>query len=359
MSFPSIEVRLIATFKQGLKEAVSDYNGLDWDDVDPITVQKLLLMGIREFGLEDEVTIQWYADGDVLAVLEPGNSLPDRVEGQIESPREIAITGEDGGEYPTVDEVATFYNPEKGEGARLGSRSETMPEIIQADTFQWLQEYYESRDGPFKDLYLANLDIHLHNYQSKKACTPEEDVEFPDDLIEPLEEATDEMKRELLRYRIFDGMGPYVTEFRRVAVTIMEWCEEQDTRSMDEETRDEYVPLLSHLNTFYYQGLWKPIARMMAVYTVEGPAAHFERAADWGRLDTVRDKYLDVFGRFQETANDYRIELDIREERLPEVWIKKEDISKEEVLNWDIEDSLSKEEVRTISDDDPAADLLG
>jgi len=359
MSFPSIEVRLIATFKEGLKEAVSDYNGLDWDDVDSITEQKFLLMGIREFGFEDEVTIQWYADGDVLAVLEPGNRLPDQDEGHIESPREIAITGEGGGEYPTVDEVATFYNPEKGEVARLGGRNETMPEIIQADTFQWLQEYYENRDGPFKGLYLANLDIHLHNYQCREACTPEEDVEFPDNLVQPLVEATDEMKRELLRYRIFDGMGPYVTKFRRVAVTIMEWCEEQDIRSMDEEARAEYEPLLSHLNTFYYQALWKPISRIIAVYTIEGPAAHFERAADWGRLDTVREKYLDVFDRFQDRAGDYGIELDIREERLPEVWIKKEDISKEEFLNWEIEDSLSKEEVKTISDDDPAADLLG
>jgi hypothetical protein len=138
----------------------------------------------------------------------------------------------------------------------------------------------------------------------------------------------------------------------------MEWCEEQDIRSMDEEVRVEYEPLLSHLNTFYYQALWKPITRIIAVYTIEGPAAHFERAADWGRLDTVREKYLEVFGRFLERADDYGIELDIREERLPEVWIKKEDVSKEEFLNWDIEDSLSKEEVRTISDDDPAADLL-
>jgi hypothetical protein len=359
MSFPSIEVRLIATFKEGLKEAVSDDNSVDWDDVDPITEQKLLLMGIREFGLEDEVTIQWYADGDVLAVLEPGNRLPDQDEGQIESPREIAITGEDGGEYPTVDKVATFYHPDEGDVNRLGERNEAMPEIIREDTFQWLQEYYESRDGPFKKLYQTNLDIHLHNYRCKKACNPNTDVELPDDLVQPLVEATDEMKRELLRYRIFDGMGPYVTEFRRVAVSVMEWCEEQEIRSMDEEDRVEYEPLLSHLNTFYYQALWKSITRIIAVYTIEGPEAYFEQAADWGRLDTVREKYLEVFGQLEKRADDHGVNLGIREERLPELWIKKEGISKEDFLNWDIEDSLPEEEVKTISDDDPAADLLG
>lgn len=316
-------------------------------------------MGIREHDLEEEVTIQWYADGDMLAVLGKGNKLPTLDEDNIESPQEIAITGDDGGNYPTVEEVATFYKPNEGGVSQLGSQDETMPEIVQADTFSWLQEYYETRDGPFQKLYLTNLEIHLHNYQCRQASLPEEGAEFPDDLVQPLVEATEEMKQELLRYRIFDGLGPYVTEFRRVAVSVMEWCEEQEIGSLDEEERAEYEPLLSHLNTFYYQALWKPITRIIAVYTIEGPRDHFERAADWGRLDTVREKYLDVFSRFRERAEEYGIEVDIQEERLPEVWIKKEGISKEEFLSWDIEESLSREDVKTISDDDPAANLLG
>lgn len=349
MSFPSIEVRIIATFKEGLKRAVSDFDGVQWDDVDSITEQKLLLMGIRDHGLEDEVTIQWYADGDMLPELDDG----------IESPQTIAITGDDEGDYPTVADVATYYNPEEGNLSELGGRDESMPEIVRADTFYWLREYYESRDGPFQELYLTNLDIHLHNYRSKLACDPEEDVEFPDDLVQPLADATKEMKRELLRYPIFDGMGPYVTEYRRVAIDVMEWCEDQDVRSMDVQERAEYEALLSHLNTFYYQALWKPISRIMAVYTIDGPKELYERASNWGRLDTVREEYIDVFERFEERANEYGIDVDIREDRLPEVWIKKEDISKEEFLNWDMDDALSKEEVQPISDEDPAVDLLG
>jgi hypothetical protein len=348
MPFPSTEVRIIATFKQGLKQAVSDYNGLSWDDVDSITEQKLLLMGLREFGLEDEVTIQWYADGDMLPELDDG----------IDAPEEIAIQNGDDGPYPTVRQVAAYYNPEEGEQSELADQDETMPEIVRADTFDWLREYYQQREGPFQELYLKNMDIHLHNYQCMNACDPEQDVEFPDDLIQPLMTATEEMKRELLRYPIFNGLEPYVTEFSRVAESVMEWCEENSIKDLDQRELEEYKRLFSHLNTFYYHGLWRQVTRLIAVYTIDGPEAYFERAAEWGRIDKTREKFIEVFENFRDTAEDYDIEVSIRRDRIPEVWIKQEGFSEEDLVNWDMENSLSEEEISTIPDDDPAADLV-
>lgn len=347
MSLPSLEVRIIATFKRGLKKAVNEYNGRSWSDVDSITEQKLLLMGIRDYGLNDEVTIQWYADGDMLPELDNG----------IDDPEHLAITDDDDGPYPTVKEISNYYNPEKNGPPEDTDREETMPEIIRADTFDWLREYYERRRGPFQELYLTNLDIHLHNYQCVQACDLEQKTDFPEELVRPVATATGELKRELLRYQIFSGLEPYVTEYSRVATTVMEWCEENGVPDLDRQERTDYKRLFSHLNTFYYQGLWKQITRLVAVYTIDGPQAYFERAADWGRIDRTREKFIDVFGKFQATADEYGIDVNIREDRLPEVWIKKEGISKEEFVDWNMEKSLSETEMLPISDDDPVADL--
>lgn len=347
MSLPSLEIRIIATFKRGLEKAVSEYNGLSWSDIDSITEQKLLLMGIREYELDGEVTIQWYADGDMLPELDNG----------IENPEHLAITDGDDGPYPTVGEVANYYNPEVGEQPGLTDRGETMPEIVRADTFRWLREYYERRHGPFQRLYLTNLDIHLHNYQCVRACDSERETEFPDDLVQPLITATEELKQELLRYQIFSGLEAYVTEFFRVANAVMEWCEENGIPELDRQACMEYKRLFSHLNTFYYQGLWKQITRLIAVYTIDGPQAYFERAADWGRIDRTRRRFIEVFEKFRDTATEYDIDVTIREERLPEVWIKKEGISKEEFVGWNVENSLSEAEVFPIADDDPITDL--
>lgn len=347
MSLPSLEIRIIATFKQGLKRAVSEYNGLSWSDVDSITEQKLLLMGIRAYELEDEVTIQWYADGDMLPELDKG----------IDDTGHLAITDGDDGPYPTVGEISSYYNPEKDEQSEHTDQAETMPEIVRADTFDWLREYYKRRRVPFQELYLTNLDIHLHNYQCVQACDLERETAFPDDLVQPLVTATEKLKQELLRYQIFSGLETYVTEFFRVANAVMEWCEENTIPELDQQARTEYKRLFSHLNTFYYQGLWKQITRLVAVYTIDGPQAYFERAADWGRIDRTRKRFIEVFEKFQKTATEYGIDVNIREERLTEVWVKKEGVSKEEFVDWNVRNSLSKAEVVPISDDDPVTDL--
>lgn len=348
MSFPSTEVRLIATFKQGLKQAISDIRGYSWDDVDSITEQKLLLMAIRDHDLESEVTIQWYADGDMLPELDHG----------IENSEKLAIRDE-GGPYPTVQQIAEYYIATK-EGSETLPTGTSITEVINAETFSWLRKYYEQRDGPFQDLYLANIDIHLHLYQCARACDPESSVDkFPEDLIQPLSERTSDMKRELLRFQIFAGLEPYVTEFTQVAETVLDECAHREVAAMDPEERSEYQRLLQHLDTFYYHGLWKQITRLIAVHTVSGPEDYFERAANWGRVEKTEEKFVEVFREFEKTASEYDIDVEIKEEQLPEVWINREPITKEEFLNWELDQSLPKDAVSSVPEDDPIYDLVG
>jgi hypothetical protein len=348
MSFPSTEVRLIATFKQGLKRAVSDIDGYSWDDVDSITEQKLLLMAIRDHGLEGEVTIQWYADGDMLPELDDG----------IENGENLAIRDEEG-PYPTVQQIAEYYIATERDSESLPTGA-SITAVIDAETFSWLRGYYEQRDGPFQDLYLANIDIHLHLYQCARACDPEASVgEFPENLIQPLSERGSDMKRELLRFQIFAGLEPYVTEFTRVAKIVLDECAHREVPAMGPEERSEYQKLLQHLDTFYYHGLWKQITRLIAVHTVSGPEDYFERAANWGRVEKTEQKFIEVFKEFKETASKYDIDVDIKEEQLPEVWINRESIPKEEFLSWELDQSLPKDAVSSVPEDDPIYDLVG
>ena len=347
MSLPSAEVRLIATFKQGLKKAVDEIDGYSWDDVDSITEQKLLLMAIRDHELEDEVTIQWYADGDMLPKLDDG----------IDNPETIAIHDQ-GGEYPPVNQVEEYYTSTESDSANLPTGA-SLKEAIDADTFDWLRQYYEERDGPFQELYLCNIDIHLHLYQCAKACDPESGVEeFPDDLVQQLDERATDMKQELLRFQIFRGLETYVSEFTDVAETVLTECADRGINEMEPEERSEYKVLLQHLDTLYYEGLWKQITRLIAVHTIEGPNDYFVGAANWGLIKETKEKFVDEFERFKKTAADDDIEVDIDEEWLPEIWILRESIEREEFLDWDRDQALPREVVSPVPDDDPMHDLV-
>ncbi|MFB6243991.1 MAG: hypothetical protein ABEH80_07805 [Halobaculum sp.] len=347
MQSPPPEARLVATFEQGLRQAVSEIDGYCWGDVDSITEQKLLLMAIRDHGLEEEVTIQWYADGDMLPELDNG----------IENSETLAIRDEEG-PYPTVRQIAEYYLAAEDSSETLPTAASTT-EVIDAETFGWLREYYERRDGPFRDLYLANIDIHLHLHQCARACDPEASVDdFPGNLVQPLSERTSDMKRELLRFQIFAGFEPYVTEFATVAETVLDECAHRDVPAMGREERSEYHKLLQHLDTFYYNGLWKQITRLVAVHTISGPEAHFERAAKWQRVEETEAKFVETFEKFEETAREYGIDVEIETDRLPEVWINRESVERDEFLDWESSQSLSRDAVSSVPDDDPVHDIV-
>lgn len=338
MTNAPVETRLLSTFKKGLEEAVAESGSINWEsDVDSIQEQKLLLMAIRDMGLEDEVTIEWYADGDMLPKLD-----------EADNPSVLAIASDDGetDSYPTVSRVKQYFLEEADPS--LGS-------ILSQDTFEWLESYYAERDTPFKELYLANMQIHLHNLQCAKVCNPAEDEqEFPDEFVAPVVEGVQKMKSELIRYPLFYNLPPYVTEYGRVAKRVMEWCEENDLD--DQEEVDDYELLFNHLNRFYYQAVWKLIASRIAVYTVEGPNDHWERLDVWNSLDRGRDIFLSEFEEFKSTADEFDIDVEIRKERLPETSV--EDWELQDVLDWDESESLSPEDVKSPSEEDPVAHLV-
>ncbi|RLM77815.1 hypothetical protein D3D02_19290, partial [Halobellus sp. Atlit-38R] len=98
MSESNVEKGILEAFRRGLKRAVSDAQGVNWNGVDSIKEHKLLLMGIRNFPeVQDHVTIQWYLDGDMLPHL-------DDQPGPIQT-----NAGVSSGPIPEVDEIKEFY----------------------------------------------------------------------------------------------------------------------------------------------------------------------------------------------------------------------------------------------------------
>lgn len=313
----NVEEGILETFRRGLKNVVSDAEGVSWDDVDPIKQHKLLLMGIRNFpDIEERVTIQWYLDGDMLPALEEGA-------GPIQT-----NAGAEDGPIPKVAEIEEFYQ----------GLEELVEQILESETFQWLKEYYESREVPFKQVYLSNMDIHLHITRWARYCDPEQpDEPRPDESAEPVTEAATAMKRELIKYPLFRNLAPFVTEFARAAEQTLKWVAEQDLE--DEAVRVECMKLLKHLDSFYYNGVWRPISNRIGYYTVHGPREEKEREDHLHSLKQARRNFLQRSIDFRGRAAEQGIDIEIRSERIPRLQPDERDFS--ELLDWAPEDGTA------------------
>lgn len=318
MSESQIEKGILEAFRRGLKHAVSEADSVSWDDVDSIKQHKLLLMGIRNFSdVEEHVTVQWYLDGDMLPALE-------------EEPGPIQTNaGVSDGPIPEVEEIEEFY---------LEELEEPLEEILHAETFEWLKSYYEDRNVPFKQAYLANMDIHMHITQCARFCDPEyPNATLPENLVSPIEEASKEMKTELIKYPLFRNLPPLVTEFERVATKTLSWLEEQSLE--DPDKREEYTKLLKHLDSFYYNGVWKPISNRIGYYTIRGPSEDDERDDHIDNLKRTRQNFLKLSTQFRNRATDYGVPIEVRTERIPD--LRPEERNFQEILEWEPKDDAA------------------
>ncbi len=318
MSEPSLERGILQAFRRGLKNAVNEAEGVGWDDIDSIKQHKLLLMGVRNFpDVSDHVTIQWYLDGDMLPNLEE-QSGPIQTNAGIED-----------GPIPQVEAIKQFYTEEM---------DEPIEEILTAETFSWLKRYYEQQEAPFKQTYLANMDIHLHITQCAQVCDPDHpDASLPEDLISPVQEASTALKREMIKYPLFRNLPPLVTEFERVSTQVLSWLEEQD--AADIENCTEYMELLKHLDSFYYNGVWRPISHRIGYYTLRGPTKDDEREDHIADLKRARQNFLKLSTQFRSRANSHGISIDVRTDRIPTLRPEERDF--QEILEWTPEDGAT------------------
>ncbi|WP_436931405.1 hypothetical protein [Halosimplex halobium] len=329
-----IELGVLKLFRRTLTRAADDTDDSSSTELDPIRTQKLVLAGVRHFGLEDRVTIQWYLDGDMLPRLS-------------ETGDDVAIVtnaGYDEGPFPTEEEVYRFYTEELSNSFPTG---ETLPEILEQDPFEWLETYYRAKDIPFSEVYRTNLEIYLRLRHLQQYYDPDHSREsLPDSdpatVADDISDATMRMKTAMTRYILFQSLGPYVTEFDRIAGQIL--SEISADLDSDHESRSNHKILISHLGRFYYHAIWEPIAARMGYYTVEAPSQEQlddTRSSRVKQLKLTRTRFFDELEKLRSRTDEFGIRLETRTERLPR--INPEESGLENVLSLDM-DELSGEQ---------------
>lgn len=305
-----IEQGLLELFRRKLRHAVDDVVGSPDDKLDPIRTQKLVLSGIRAFGLEDQVTIQWYLDGDMLPNL-PKDSDDMTI---------VTNAGVKDGPFPSQDEVYEFYTNGLEDSIPT---SETISEVLEPDAFDWLQDYYGACEVPFSDVYQTNLEIYLRLRHFQNYLDPDHPRnELTENVTPPMVSATisdaaTRMKQTLIEHPLFQNTPPYVTEFNRVANQILTRVSEE-IETVGEE--DDYHVLVSHLGRFYYQAIWQPIADRIGYYTVSAPSeSKAERTREFRtqNLRSAQTTFFHELNQLRARAKDFDIRFNIRTERLP------------------------------------------
>lgn len=340
-----LERELLELFRRQLRRAVDDRDEVELSDLDSIRTQKLVLIGLREFELEDRVTIQWYLDGDMLP------HLPD-------SEEDVAIitnAGVENGPFPDPEEVYRFYCGEADESISADQTErgidssiptgETLPEVLDRDAFEWLKDYYNSKEIPFSQVYETNLEIYLRLRHLEQYLDPDHERDelsgntTPSQVAGEVSDSITRMKESLIEYPLFQSIPPYVTEFGRVSEQVLEQINE--AVSSDEDTAP-YRDLVSHLGRFYYKAIWQPIADRMGYYTVSAPSE--DKSTDVREyrtesLQSARNTFITELNSLRERASDLDIRFEARTERLPQ--FKPEKSGLEDVLSLNIDNITS------------------
>ena len=232
MSNPYGEDILIVKLREGLYEAIQDSSSVDVTDLDSITFQKLLLKAIDHLGLREDITIQWYLDGELI-----GNESAKR--GKFGQKDQLTLTNEFHlSNTPSVERIAEFY---------LSMENPSFDEFVHQSTFKYLREYYqESEQIPYRDLYLSNLDI---DQALTQAADQLRDDDLTEDIGKTVRQRCQEFKLELLLYEEFSDVMPYESVFERAAVSIANWVVEANERKeADYDLDDTITPV--DLNKF-------------------------------------------------------------------------------------------------------------
>jgi len=323
-----VEPGVLELFRRTLMRAADNVAPPD-AELDSIRTQKLVLAGIRHFGLEDRVTVQWYLDGDMLPHLpEAGNDVAI-----------VTNAGYDEGPFPTEDEVYRCYTEELPDVFPTG---ETLSEILKRDPFKWLEDYYRAKDIPFSEVYQTNLEIYLRLRHLEQYYDPDHSREdlpgsTPTEIADDISNATMRMKTAMTRYILFQSLGPYVTEFDRIAEQILSAIKAE--HDSDCESRSDQKILISHLASFYYNAIWEPIAARIGYYTVKAPSQEKldeTRTSRVRQLKLTRTRFFEELDKLRSRTDEFDIRLETRTERLPQ--INPERSGLEEVLSLDMGD---------------------
>ncbi len=345
----------VAKLREGLWSAVTESNIIDPDDIDSIRFQKLLIQGIQHFNLEDEVTVEWYLDGDVVS----SNAADVRLAGDTTELRQAHQFHLD--RRPTVDQIEEFYS---------GVLDKDYVQEADRDVIEFLRDYYQDHKSiPYRDLYLANLKIDGALTEAKRQALQGKVI--PQSKKLDFISGCRTLKLEVLCYEEFEGTAEYIDAFESGGIAIFNQLLKRD--NPPEKPFEEY-------DRFYYYGLWNVIATLISYHNSSGPSEPQNKQDRKEELDDMRESFNK---RYQGLSNWLKEEHDVDLPSLPselppleigsngpevEESISDEDIDEElgslryDDVNTELDESPENIDLEELMEDDdpnkPLSDLI-
>jgi len=328
MNGPSfLEEPLFGTIDTQLTDAVDELPNVSKDDLDPITRQKLRLDVIEGLDAAEFVTTQYYLHGKV---------APKGKESNRSGNADLDLPGGLDTDIPSDEDIFAYLTNE---------RRDYVVEAINTDTFDWLENHYESDENyQFRDVYLAALPIYRDLHRFRSAAIEQNPNIVPTDIEQTVTERGYALKRALNRYVIFQDIPAYITEFQHSVTPALYWI---DSLDWDKQELSKNYEFTDRLYKLFYEGVWKTCGQQMSYNTVEGPSAEDTVDRRKREISQQRTTFELMFDRLEMETDELEFDISADTERLPEL----------EPINADPEPQLT-ETLDAVPRDDPAFDTL-
>lgn len=330
MNSPSfLEEPLLAKIDNQLAKAVRDLSGVSHDDLDPITRQKLILDATGGLDVRDLITTQCYLHGEVAVKGKESNRVGSST---------LGTAGVTNSRIPTKEQVYDYFTEDREEYVR---------NALEQDTLNWLDEYYREENIRFQDVYLAGFPIYRVLSRIREASLERNPEILPGNAEDTVNSNTSDLKQALLRYPVFKDIPPYVTEFDKAVRPLLRWIDEGQWQEESNDISELYY-LFDSLHKLFYRGTWQACAQIMSYTTVSGPSAEETRDRRERELQIQHVTFREKLYQLQSDIESLDISVACDTERLPE--LEPYEMNEEEILDPSV--------VESISDEDPAFELL-
>lgn len=286
---------IVAGIREGLYDAVLESDDVNVTDFDSITFQKLLLKAIEAFNLEEDVTISWYLDGEVLYSREANF---DRFGGGM-GYRSVSSTMQELAGAPDPDRVKDFY---------LNRIEPSMASIVDEPTFEYLRDYYEG-NAPlrYRQIYLSNLELatSLSDIEAQLGRERELAGQMEPQLVAHWEEFTEEAS-------VLEELAPaqpYIETFGEALQQFANWYDtEFETADI---SRSSIGSVVGSFKVFYFEGTWRPIALIISRETAEGSRDDELKNERDAELDNHFETFISELTSLRDEISDTGIDIEL------------------------------------------------
>lgn len=271
----SEERALIDDIKEGIEIAMHR-EGYSPDQIDPIKVNKLAFLAIREFDLK--ITFGWFKYGPAPVDVAIRNGTGDA---SIEiNPRpESKVPASDWSRVPSEE----LHHPSPEDYAEFYIGHEEFHRALETDTRSYLEHFYEQyAPAAYKDLYIACARLQRLLDQIDN---PREWQSLDEEYYYDLSDALNDLYGELLQIPQIEESIDAFRQFKRLFKAVI-GNEASQNRTIEQQRK-----FIAELVDFFYGNIWRYTALLISIDTVQGANADRLRNSIDSQLSEIRVHY--------------------------------------------------------------------